>query len=159
MHAEDRMMDEDAAVGGLLTTLLPGGAGFPPAAETGMAALLAARLRQADATLPTRLAGSLRAPPADAASWREAAARLEAVEPKLFSEFRKYAYLTYYEQPSVIAAIRALGFRYNDQPLPDGYPDEPFDPVRDAPAHRRGRWIPTDAVTRVDLSTLGMEEG
>jgi hypothetical protein len=58
----------------------------------------------------------------------------------------------------VIAAIRALGFHYNDTPLPAGYPDEPFESVRDAPSHMRGRWVPTDEVQRIDLSRLGLEE-
>jgi hypothetical protein len=153
-------LDGDDVVLGLMEALLPGGAGFPPAQETSMGPALLARLRLADATLPTRLAVAVAARgtlPADAAAWQEWAARLEAVEPKLFDELRKYAYLTYYEQPAVIAAIRGLGFRYNDSPLPAGYPNEPFDPARDAPRHGRGRWLRTDEVRRVDLSGLGLE--
>jgi hypothetical protein len=146
-------IDENEALVGLMDALLPGGAGFPAASATGMAALLAARLRHADAALPGRLAASLAAAeaPKDSAAWHDAAAKLQASEPELFDELRKYAYLTYYEQPDVIAAIRALGFRYNDAPLPAGYPDEPFDVAKDAPRHARGRWVPTDAVQRVDL--------
>ncbi len=153
-------MDADAAVTELMATLLPGGAGFPPARDTGMAAVLAERLRLADASLPARLLAALtaRGPgPAGAEAWQEAVARLEAVEPKLFAELRKYTYLTYYEQPAVIAAIRALGFRYNDQPLPEGYPDDPFEPGRDAPRHNRGRWLATDEIRPVDVSGLGLE--
>lgn len=152
-------LDEDDVVLGLMETLLPGGAGFPPARETGMGPALLARLRQADAAIPTRLAAAVAARgtlPADAAARQEWSARLEAVEPKLFDELRKYAYLTYYEQPAVIAAIRGLGFRYNDTPLPAGYPDEPFDPARDAPRHGRGRWLRTEEVRRVDLTGLGL---
>jgi hypothetical protein len=154
-------MDEDECLGGLMDTLLPGGHGFPSASATGMAPLLAARLRQADATLPGRLVAALAAQgglPGDAAAWQEAAFRLEAVEPKLFGEIIKYAYLTYYEQPAVIATIRALGFRYNDSPLPEGYPAEPFDMARDSPRHGRGRWLATEQVRRVDLSSLGQEQ-
>jgi hypothetical protein len=154
-------MDADTALDLLLDTLLPGGEGFPSAGSTGMAPVLAARLRQADATLPGRLVAALGAQPGvpgDAAACREAASRLEALEPDLFGEIRKYAYLTYYEQAAVIAAIRALGFRYNESPLPQGYPDEPFAAARDAPRHERGRWIATDAVRRVELSGLGLEE-
>lgn len=154
--------DEDHAVLGLMATLLPGGAGFPAAVSTGMGAMLLARLHQVDATLPSRLAAAITArggPPGDASGWAMLAARLEAVEPKLFDEMRKYAYLTYYEQPAVIAAIRALGIRYNDAPLPAGYPDEPFDPARDAPRHARGRWLHTEEVRRIDLAALGLEAG
>lgn len=152
--------DDDQVVLDLMETLLPGGAGFPAARETGMGPALLARLRQADATIPARLAAVAAARgalPADADGRRELAARLEAVEPKLFDELRKYAFLTYYEQPAVIAAIRGLGIRYNDSPLPAGYPDEPFDPARDAPRHGRGRWLRTEEVRRVDLSVLGLE--
>jgi hypothetical protein len=151
---------EDSAVLGLANALLPGGQGFPAAGSTGMGDLLLARLRGADPAPPGKIAAALGARgylPDQETGWRDAAARLEAVEPKLFDELRKYAYLTYYEQPSVIDAIRSLGFRYNDSPLPDGYPDEPFDPDRDAPRHGRGRWIRTEDVKRVDLSRLGLE--
>lgn len=82
---------------------------------------------------------------------------MEAIEPALFTEFSKEAYLAYYEQPQVIAAIRTLGHPYNDAPLPDGYPAEPFDSGRDAPRHGRGRWIDTDEVRRADLAALDLE--
>lgn len=145
---------------GLIDTLLPGGHGFPAASATGMAGQLAARLDATDAALLGRLSTGLHARgalPDDAEAWRDAVTRLEASEPKLFDEVRKYAYLTYYEQPGVIAAIRALGFRYNDAPLPEGYPAEPFDAGLDAPRHARGRWIATDQVQPVDVSRLGLE--
>ncbi len=162
-------MTEDEAVLNLMGCLLPGGAGFPAARGTGMAPLLLWRLRQADPALPAGIAAALSAALAAAASaqegaapqgpaaWTEAASRLEAVEPRLFSDFRKYAYLTYYEQPAVIEAIRALGHPYNDSPLPDGYPDEAFDPMRDAPRHGRGRWTDIGDVRRANLSALDRE--
>ena len=146
---------------GLIDTLLPGGHGFPAASATGIAGQLAARLHAADAAMLGRLAESLHAQgalPGDAEAWHGAVTRLEAGEPKLFDELRKYAYLTYYEQPGVVAAIRALGFRYNDAPLPEGYPAEPFDAAADAPRHARGRWIATEQVQPVDVSRLGLEE-
>ncbi len=153
--------DADDALQGLIDTMLPGGHGFPAASATGMAGLLAARLHAADPALPGRLDAGLRtggALPGGAAGWHDAVARLEAGEPKLFDDVRKYAYLTYYEQGSVIAAIRALGLRYNDAPLPEGYPAEPFDAGLDAPRHMRGRWIATEQVQPVDVSRLGLEE-
>ena len=142
---------------GLIDTLLPGGQGFPGAGATGMAGLLAVRLHAADPALLERLAACLGALPDGAEGWHGAVTRLEASEPKLFDEVRKYAYLTYYEQPAVIAAIRALGLRYNDAPLPEGYPAEPFDAALDAPRHARGRWIATEQVQPVDVSRLGLE--
>ncbi len=115
----------------LMRALLPGGAGFPPADATA-ARFLAARLHHAGVVLPA----------VEPSDWTAAAAQWERDDPKSFAEFRKYAYLTYYEQPGVIAAIRALGHPYNDSPLPDGYPDDPFLPDRDAPRERRGHWKP-----------------
>ncbi len=153
-------MDADQAIAALMRTVLPGGAGFPPAQETEMAPLLAERLRRMEPDYPRQILVALTAQGTvldSSDAWIEAAKRLEALEPKLFSEFCKHAYLTYYEQPQVIAAIRALGFRYNDQPLPDGYPDEPFDPDHDAPRHARGRWLQTHEIGRVDLGGLDLE--
>lgn len=114
----------------LMRALLPGGAGFP-AADATAARLLADRLHGAGVTLPDFQ------PVID---WTDLAANWERDDPKQFKQFCKYAYLTYYEQPSVIAAIRALGHPYNDSPLPDGYPDDPFLPERDAPREPRGHW-------------------
>lgn len=107
----------------LVGALLPGGAGFPGGCATGMGAVLEGRL---DAAVLDRVLAA-----GDAAG-------LEAGEPRVFAEVRKQAYLAYYEEPLVIAAIRALGHPYNDAPLPEGYPDDSVDP---APAHGRGRWI------------------
>jgi hypothetical protein len=154
------MDDEAQAVGGLMDALLPGGGAFPRAGDTGMGALLLARLAAADATLPARIAAAVQtaggsSPGQNAA---ECAARIEAAEPKLFAEFRKYAYLTYYEQPAVIDAIRALGFSYNDSPLPDGYAPDPFEAPRDAPRHGRGHWIRTEDVQPVGVAALRLEE-
>ena len=155
------MIGESEALQALMDTLLPGGEGFPAASATGMAATFLARLRESDATAPARLVKAIAAqgtPPADPKAWREATARLEAVEPKLFDTLRRIAYLTYYEQPKTIAAIRDLGFTYNLAPLPEGYPTEPFQPERDAPRHQRGRWIATADVKPVDVSHLDLGE-
>jgi hypothetical protein len=154
-------IDEEKLLSGLVDALLPGGAGFPAASATRMIPQLATRLCLADANLLKRLAAVSAAQgglPQDVSGWRDAASRLEALEPKIFDEIRKYAYLTYYEQPPVIEAIRALGLHYNDAPLPTAYPNEPFDHARDAPCQARGRWIQTDAVQRVDLNRLGLEK-
>jgi hypothetical protein len=153
-------MVESEALVALMDTLLPGGDGFPSASATGMAVLFVERLRAAGDDLPGRFLGAIAAhggAPGDAEGWRKAAERLEAAEPKLFDDLRKYAYLTYYEQPMTIAAIRALGIRYNTTPLPEGYPADPFEKERDAPRHERGRWVATDEVRRVDLGRIRLE--
>jgi hypothetical protein len=141
-------------------TLIPGDDGFPAASGLDMAALLERRLAE------TAKGGGLRGllialgaahPPfaeASADERRERVAKFEAEQPDRFAEALKAVYLTYYEQPQVVAAIRALGFVYNDAPLPQGYPPEPFDPARDAPRHTRGRWIPTAEVAPVDTAHL-----
>ena len=154
-------IDEEKVLLGLVDTLLPGGAGFPVASATGMIRQVATRLCLVDVNLLKRLAAMFAAGgrvPLDDSGWRDAASRLEVLEPKMFDEVRKYTYLTYYEQPLVIEAIRALGFHYNDAPLPAGYPNEPFEHARDTPRHARGRWLPTDAVQRVDLNRLGLKK-
>lgn len=150
-------MDENSAALRLADTLLPGGDGFPPFADTGAGPLMLQRL---PALLPAHLLAAIAShdtPPQDPATWTETASRLEAVEPAMFTEFRKQSYLAYYEQPAVIAAIRALGHPYNAAPLPDGYPTAPFDPATDTPRHSRGRWIDTDKVRPVDMTALGPE--
>lgn len=142
--------------------LLPGDKLFPSARGSGMALLLMARLDQAGLTdrleTAVRAAGGPLGP--IAVEQRYAiVTRMEAGDRKLFEQILKAVYLTYYEQPAVIEAIRATGLRYNDRPLPDGYPVEPFHAERDAPRHERGRWIRADDVTRVDLSALEFLRG
>ncbi len=65
-------------------------------------------------------------------------------------------YLSYYENPAVVEAVRGLGHTYNDAPQPAGYAMAPFDPADplQAPTHRRGRFVATNRVRRVDLSAL-----
>jgi hypothetical protein len=137
-------MREIDAVRLLMDALLPGGASFPAARTLGCETLLLDRLRQADPALPARLPTL-------------AAGQLETDDPAAFATLRKQAYLTYYEQPAVVTAIKALGHPYNDSPLPGGYPAESFDPARDTPSTRRGRWIATDAVEPVDLAALRLD--
>lgn len=109
---------------GLVGALLPGGAGFPGGCATGMVGVLAGRLE----------AGVL----GRVLAFKGDAGGLETEESLVFGEVRKQAYMAYYEEPAVIAAIRALGHPYNDAPLPEGYPDESVDPE---PAHGRGMWV------------------
>lgn len=155
--------DHAAAAMAFADILLPGDDSFPSASASGSAPLLVARLAAAeDGTLLPRLnaalgLGSLASLSAEAR--RTVVAGIEANEPKLFDAVRKIVFLTYYEQPAVIAAIRGLGIPYNTAPLPDGYPPESFDSAIDAPSHGRGRWTPTHEVARVDLSGLDHLKG
>jgi len=134
--------------------LLPGDDLFPSASAAGAHGVMAVRLRtRLGPEAPGRLAAALvaRGGLDDAPA---AAARLEAEEPRLFDTARAFLTFAYYESPAVIAAIRALGHDYNDAPQPAGYAMRPLEARRDAPAVPRGRYVATDAVTRVDLSAL-----
>ena len=77
-------------------------------------------------------------------------------EPALFETERTVLTFAYYEAPSVIAAIRALGHVYNDAPQPAGYALRPFDPAREAPVRPRGAYLRTGDVARVDLTGIAL---
>jgi hypothetical protein len=149
--------DELAA---LAEVMIPGDDAFPSASAVGAHAVLASRLRElGGAELVERVVTALGAaggPLAPLAGDARTAVveRFERAEPELFAQLRMALYLAYYEQPDVIAAVRGLGFDYNDAPLPRGYALEPFDPAIDAPRHRRGGYVATESVRRVDLSGL-----
>ena len=82
--------------------------------------------------------------------------RLEAAEPELFGWLRDVAYVTYYETPFVADVINAKGHVYDLRPHTKGYPVRRFDLDRDTPRHGRGHYVPTEAVRRVDTSTLDL---
>ena len=90
---------------------------------------------------------------------RAVLARLESELPDYFLQVRNIVYLSYYESPAVHEAIRAMGFVYNAIPLPRGYDVGRFDPATDLPRHRRGHFVATGDVKRVDLSQLDFLEG
>jgi hypothetical protein len=71
---------------------------------------------------------------------------------------RDAAYMAYYESPIVVQAINAHGHLYRLLPHVVGYKLPRYDLERDAPKHARGRWIPTDAVTRVAVETLDLAD-
>ena len=87
-------MVDNSTLGLFLDTLLPGDDLFPAATTSGMLALTRTRL----AWLAEPFAAALAARGGDIAA-------VESAEPALFDAVRKIAYLTYYEQPAVIAAI------------------------------------------------------
>lgn len=149
--------DELAA---LADVMIPGDGAFPSASAVGAHGLLADRLRElGGSSLVERLRAALTVNGGPLAAQAPAqrvqtVASLERTEPELFAQARMALYLAYYAQPDVIAAVRQLGFAYNDAPLPQGYALDPFDPAIDAPKHGRGRYVATEAVRRVDLSGL-----
>ncbi len=132
----------------------PGDETFPSASAVGAHGVLAMRLRETvGPSAPAALAdaftsrGGLEAPV-------EAAARMETEAPAIFEAALTALYYAYYETPAVIDAIRSLGIVYNDAPQPQGYAMRPFDPAVDLPKAKRGQFVPTAEVSRVDLSGI-----
>lgn len=155
--------DDAAFVAALIDTLIPGDGDFPSASEADVAPLVAARAKEMQG--PAFLAGLRRALDRDGAPFADAeeaerVARLAAHEGAKPSDVQAVCvvlYLSYYGAASVKAAIRRMGLQYPDAPQPDGYrmsafnPDDPLE----APTHRRGHFVATDAVTRVSTDGLG----
>ncbi|WP_306120726.1 MULTISPECIES: hypothetical protein [unclassified Roseitalea] len=139
----------------VVDALLPGDADFPSAAAIGVQWAVERRLVvMVGANGADRLLAAMDTAFAGAPDGESAARALEAAEPDLFAALLRVVYFTYYEHPSVIAAIRALGHDYNDAPQPKGYAMDPFNPATDLPARPTGSYVPTDQVRRVDLSGL-----
>ena len=151
-------MTADHDLAALADTLIPGAEEFPSASTVGAHGLLADRLRErrgveAVAELLGMLhdcaGGSLAN--LDESERIEAVRRFERDEPDLFAFVRTALYYSYYQSPLVVAAIRKLGFAYNDAPQPLGYQLDPFDPApgKGSPAEPRGSYIPTQSVRRI----------
>jgi hypothetical protein len=145
-----------AELAALVDTMIPGDELFPSAAAVGTHGLVGPRLRQLlgrDGL--ARLSATLGPLAALDRAGREAAVgRLEKADPELFGIVQMTIYLSYYEQPAVVAAVRAMGHDYNDAPQPDGYALPPFDPDLDLPRRPRGAFVATAEVRRLDLTTL-----
>lgn len=144
----------------LAMVLLPGDSDFPSGAEAGVQTRLVERLAELEgqAAVERLVAGVEALAASEPEARRSVVERFEAAEPALFATVLNLAFLSYYENPFVQAAIRHLGFAYNATPLPKGYGVRRFDMVNDVPTHGRGHYIPTQSVTRVDLSGLDIEE-
>jgi hypothetical protein len=146
----------------LVDVLLPGDGRFPAASDAGTHGLVADRLvaqtgENALDDLARTIAGC-GGPlgPLSAAERLAVVRRFEAEHPEQFETLRMIAYLAYYESPAVVRAVRALGHVYNDAPQPAGYVMAPFDegdPLQ-APTHRRGHYVATEHVARLDLAPL-----
>ena len=154
--------DIAAMLKALVDVLLPGDGRFPPASDAGTHGLVADRLvAQTGESALDDLARTLAAcggplGPLSAAERLEVVRRFEADHPEQFETLRMIAYLAYYESPAVVRAVRALGHVYNDAPQPAGYVMAPFDegdPLQ-APSHRRGHYVATEDVARLDLAAL-----
>jgi hypothetical protein len=130
-----------SALEAALDCLLPGGEGYPPAGELGLAAWVAGQERFAAAV--AEVCGAL--PEGFAAL--DAAARVAALEeveralPEAFDGFTVAAYSGYYTQPAVLAAIEARHGYKARPPQPGGYALPAFDPaILKVPAARAALW-------------------
>jgi hypothetical protein len=149
-----------AELAALVDAFLPGDESFPPASAVGTDHLLAERWPdRADfpdakglVALLVGLRGSFAA--LDKEGRASVLRTIERERPDVFGLARQITYLSYYQAPEVVAAIRLLGHQYNSTPQPAGYLLPPFDAERDAPKHKRGAYVPTDAVKPVDLTNL-----
>ncbi|MEZ5670571.1 MAG: hypothetical protein R3F55_24670 [Alphaproteobacteria bacterium] len=149
-----------AELAALCDTMLPGDARFPCATDVGAQGVAADRLRMLvgqdglDRIVAALAIGG--GPLVGAADRNAVVAAFERAEPALFAAVRMALFTAYYESPAVVRAVRALGHDYNDAPQPRGYVMPAFDPADplNAPPHRRGHFVATEAVQRVDLSKL-----
>lgn len=124
----------------LVDAMIPGDASFPKASDVGVHGTLAFRLRE----LHGHGAHDDLLKAIGEARGKAAVERIEQDQPELFAAVRMIVYLSYYEQPPVIEAVRALGHVYNDAPQPKGYDLDPFDPSSDLP-DVKGHYVPTEA--------------
>ena len=146
----------------LVDVLLPGDGRFPASSDAGTHGVVADRMvAQSGETALDNLAQTIEAcggplGPLDATERQGVVRRFETNHPEQFETLRMIAYLAYYESPTVVRAVRALGHVYNDAPQPAGYAMAAFDESdpRQAPVHRRGHYVRTEDVTRLDLTPL-----
>ena len=149
----------------LVDVLLPGDERFPAASDAGTHGVLADRLvAQIGEAALDDLAQAIEAcggplGPLGVTERQDVVRRFEAAHPEQFETLRMIAYLAYYESPAVVRAVRALGHVYNDAPQPAGYAMAPFDEndPHQVPQHRRGSYVRTEDVTRLDLAPLPSE--
>ena len=154
-----------ATLKALVDVLLPGDERFPAASDAGTHGVVADRLvaQMGEAALDD-LAQTIEAcggplAPLSRVERQAVVRRFEAAHPEQFETLRMIAYLAYYESPAVVRAVRSLGHVYNDAPQPAGYVMAPFDESdpRQVPQHRRGGYVRTEDVTRLDLTPLPSE--
>lgn len=146
----------------LVDELVPGDDRWPSASELGVHGVVLLRLfgeqpsraiEQLAAALDFGSDGLLN----DASERRiSAVRRFEEANPVLFEKIYTATVLAYYEMPGVVEAIRAGGRPYSTFPRTDGYTMPSFDLEHDTPTHGRGRYLGTDDVVPLDLSSLDL---
>ena len=163
----DLTREQTATLAAFADTLIPGDSEFPRASATDVVALMAERLEEtrgpgtSDALcrlLDILAGGSLEA--LNHADRANAVAALESSDPIRFIWARTALYYSYYQQPKVVAAIRSMGFVYNDAPLPEGYAMLPFDPAPGGTApltNVGGSYKRTAEIARVELGPLAAQ--
>lgn len=154
-----------ATLEALVEVLIPGDELFPSALKVGAHGLLGGTVRKVhgqpalDAISEGLVTNKRMLHQQSHLDRVETVRRFEREEPELFSFIRMVAYYSYYKDPLVTRAIRALGHDYNDSPQPEGYDMVPFDPSVNAPANPRGRYVQTAAVVPVDPNELDFDFG
>jgi hypothetical protein len=139
-----------ATISRVIDAFIPGDADFPAASDTGASHLVLQRLLDYSGVAFLNETVDLLADQDAGAiidSW-------QAEDPVRYEALRFVIYLSYYQQPEVIAALQRLGHDYNLAPQPLGYALPPFDPEKHRPAEPRGVWFTTDGIQPVDLSGL-----
>ena len=130
----------------LLDTLLPGGAGFPPASDVGLGEWLMkqARFESSIADLLARLPEDFEGMPAQSRSLQ--LQDIEANEPEVFGAAVVAAYSGYYTRPAVLDVIEAACGYKSGPPQPGGYELPPFDDaILEIPRSRAPSWRNPDA--------------
>jgi hypothetical protein len=161
----DRITPKAAAgmLADLVEVLLPGDDAWPSGDAAGVQSILALRLLEqrgkADFAKVARAIVASGGPLAglDEEARIAVVKRFETSEPALFGWIRDAAFIAYYENPFVAEVINAKGHIYELRPHIKGYPVPRFDIARNTPRHGRGRYVPTEAVRRVDTAGLDLE--
>lgn len=150
-----------ATFAALVDVLIPGDDLFPPAATVGTQGLLAERLRQERGVdgvveIATKLAETGPLVGADRETQTVTVRTFEADNRSLFHLLYTITCFSYYQHPTVTAAIRALGHDYKDSPQPEGYemPKFDFTPGINVPMNPIGTFKWTDWLEPVDISSL-----
>jgi len=144
----------------LVNVILPGDSLFPPAADVGTHLWLMEKMQAEHGTaVVDRVVRTLNQAQEfvsqTIAEQTAIVAQFERDEPNLFGFIRHAVYFGYYQTLPVVQAVRQLGREYNHTPQPDGYELAPFDPST-LPTVKRGSYIATEDVKRVDLSQIDM---
>ena len=156
--------DPSQLLSDLVDVLIPGDEGWPSGSSVGIHGVLAMRISETmstDGLSELVQAISAAGGPLQDHSEEDRIAIIDTFskqEPALFDWIYASSVLAYYEQPSVVAAIQALGRPYSIRPHVTGYPLAPFDHDRDRPLHGRGSFLSTDSVQPVDVTQLHLNE-